>query len=187
MLQPTNKEVSYEYTKYHDEKNAYRWTEPSRATGRPKSTPNSQLKREPSNTEEGNRTKSPKAPSVSQASPGTVRGLEIAIIVTRIQKLSRDIGAPVLNITIIAMRTQELSRDIGVPVPISRRMYDMDQNVYKIERNKPEKLNGAVEYSQNTSRSVQVEVSVTTLTVTTPTTRLASPPRANHRASDTVD
>ena len=28
---------------------------------------------------------------------------------------------------------------------------------------------------------------VTTLTVTTPTTRLASPPRANHMASDTVD
>ena len=28
---------------------------------------------------------------------------------------------------------------------------------------------------------------VTTLTITTPTTRLASPPRANHMASDTVD
>ena len=32
-----------------------------------------------------------------------------------------------------------------------------------------------------------IEIIVTTLTVTTPTTRLASPPRANHMASDTVD
>ena len=30
-------------------------------------------------------------------------------------------------------------------------------------------------------------IGITTLTVTTPTTRLASPPRANHMASDTVD
>jgi hypothetical protein len=31
------------------------------------------------------------------------------------------------------------------------------------------------------------KIIVTTLTVTTPTMRLASPPRANHMASDTVD
>ena len=34
---------------------------------------------------------------------------------------------------------------------------------------------------------VMTATDITTLTVTTPTTRLASPPRANHMASDTVD
>ena len=75
-------------TRYRDEKNAYHWTEPSRATGRPKSNPNSQSNRKLTGTEGGNQTESPKTSSVSQTS------LETATITIRIQALFRDTEVP---------------------------------------------------------------------------------------------
>jgi hypothetical protein len=108
VLQPTNKEINWEYTAYRDEtKKTYHWTKPTRETISPRLTLNSELKREPSNTEEGNQTKSPKAPSVSQASLETVQTLGVAIIATKFQ---------------------ELLRDVRTPTPISRRMYGTHQN-----------------------------------------------------------
>ena len=104
------------------------------ATASPRLTPSSQESRNPNNTEEGNRIENPKASSVLQDSPGTMQALEIAIITTRIQKLSRDIGTPVSNIAIVAMRSQELLRDIGVPIPISQRMYNVNQNKFESKK-----------------------------------------------------
>ena len=97
-----------------------------------------QLNKEPGNTEKGNRTECSKTPSVSQASLGTVRVLEVATVMIKIQVLFWD---------------------KGVPAPIGWRILRIDKNVCKIESSKSEKSSRAVESPQNTSRPVQTEVS----------------------------
>jgi hypothetical protein len=151
---PAGKEVSWNFNRYRDKNGRTYWI-----TASHRLILSPQKNSEPSNTEESDWIENPKAPSVFQTSPGAVQALEIGTVATRIQRLSQDIGAPVSNIAIVAMRSQEVLRDIGVPVSISRRMYDIDQNVYKIEWNKLEKSkNEAVESPQNTLQLVQVEV-----------------------------
>jgi hypothetical protein len=77
-------------------------------------TPDSQLNREPSDTEEGNQTESPKTSSVPQTSLEIVQNLEVATVAIRTQVSFRDDKAPVSNVAIIAIKF--LLRDFTVPV-----------------------------------------------------------------------
>jgi hypothetical protein len=107
-----------------------------RAIGNPRSTPNSQLNREPSDIEEGNQTESPKASSVPQTSLEIVWNLEVVTVATRTQVSFRDVKAPVSNITIIAIKF--LLRDFAVPVLVDQKVLKIDKNVRKIKSKKIE-------------------------------------------------
>jgi hypothetical protein len=120
--------VSQEHTGYRDK--TYHWIEPTRVTGRPKSNPNSQSNRKPAGTERGNRTESPKTPSVPQAPLGTVWVLETAI----------------------AIRIQALFRDTEVPGSIHRKVSKIDKNICKTG------LNRAVRSPLGKSQSVNTSV-----------------------------
>jgi hypothetical protein len=111
------------------------WTKDFRISS-PQLTPNSQLKREPSNTEEGNRTESPKASSVPQASLEIVRVLEVATVMIKIQVLFWD---------------------IGVPISIDRKVLKIDKNVCKLVSNRA--VGSPLGNSFGNPRTVRINVS----------------------------
>jgi hypothetical protein len=88
------------------------------ATASPRLTPSSQESRKPNNTEESNRIENPKAPSVFQASLGTVPTLENAT-------------------------AQVLFGDIGVPVSTGGKILKIDKNVCKAEWEKSNRAVGS--------------------------------------------
>jgi hypothetical protein len=111
----------------------YRWIEPTKATGNPKS--NSQTNRKPAGTEGGSRAENSKAPSVPPGTPTTARVLGVATLATRIQVLLKD---------------------TKVPISICRKVLRIDKNVHKTESKKSVR---AVENTCEKMRTVTINVS----------------------------